>query len=82
MPPSRLKKGWLPLLAAGATGAGFLEGVHDASGMFFTLGRVFRAEAVYNEAEALCVAPELQFVKLRLKYVRRSAHPQFRICHG
>jgi hypothetical protein len=63
------EKGLAAVLAAGPTGAGFLVGVHDASGIFFTLGRALRAEAVYNEAEALCAAPELQFVKLRLKYV-------------
>jgi tetratricopeptide (TPR) repeat protein len=62
-------KGWAALLAAGPVSAGFLDGVYEASGVFATLGRALRAEAVYTEAEALCAAPNLQLLKRRLEYI-------------
>jgi hypothetical protein len=63
------EKGWAALLAAGPISSGFLEGVYDASAIFLTLGQALRAEAVYTEAEALCGAPGLQPVRLRLQYM-------------
>lgn len=74
------EKGWAAVLAAGPTGSGFIRDVYDASGIFATLGRALRAEALYTEAEALCAAPGLQLVKLRLQYmhadylIRRSEY--------
>jgi hypothetical protein len=62
-------KGWAALLAAGPASPGFLDGVYEASGVFATLGRALRAEAVYTEAEALCAAPNLQLLKRRLEYI-------------
>lgn len=62
------EKGWAALLAAGPTASGFLDGVYEASAIFLTLGRPLRAEAVYNEAEALCATPALQLIRLRLQY--------------
>jgi len=62
-------KGWTALLAAGPASAGFLDGVYEASGIFATLGRALRAEAVYTEAEALCAAPNLQLLRRQLEYI-------------
>jgi len=62
-------KGWAALLAAGAVSPGFLDGVYEASGIFATLGRGLRAEAVYTEAEALCATPHLRILSRRLEYI-------------
>jgi len=62
-------KGWAALIAAGPVGPGFLDGVYQASGIFATLGRALRAEAVYTEAEALCASPDLQILRRRLEYI-------------
>ena len=63
------EEGWAALVAAGPISPGFLDGVYDASGIFLTLGQALRSEAVYSEAEALCVTPVLQLVRLRLQYM-------------
>ncbi|HXA64256.1 MAG TPA: hypothetical protein VNV82_03835 [Bryobacteraceae bacterium] len=62
-------KGWAALLAAGPVSPGFLDGVYEASGIFATLGRGLRAEAVYTEAEALCATPHLRILSRRLEYI-------------
>jgi hypothetical protein len=62
-------KGWAALIAAGPVGPGFLDGVYQASGIFATLGRTLRAEAVYTEAEALCASADLQILRRRLEYI-------------
>jgi hypothetical protein len=63
------EKGWAAVLAAGPIASGFLPGAYDASGIFASLGRALRAEAVYTEAETLCAGPGLQLVRLRLQYM-------------
>lgn len=72
------EKGWAAVLAAGPIGSGFLKGVYDASGIFAALGRALRAEAFYTVAEALCSAPGLQLVRLRLQYM----HADYLIRHS
>jgi hypothetical protein len=62
-------KGWAAVLAAGPNAAGFLDGVYQASAIIGSLGQPLRAEAVYSDAEMLCVVPNLQPVRLRLQYM-------------
>jgi beta-lactamase regulating signal transducer with metallopeptidase domain len=63
------EKGWAAVLGAGPAGRGFIRGVSDAYGVFSSLGNLLRADAVYSEADALCAAPGLQLVRLRLQYM-------------
>jgi tetratricopeptide (TPR) repeat protein len=67
------EKGWAAVLGAGPTGPNFIRGVYDASDVFGALGSPLRADAVYTEAEALCAAPGLQLVRLRLQYMHANS---------
>jgi tetratricopeptide (TPR) repeat protein len=65
------------VLAAGPIAPGFIEGVDDASRIFYALGLELRAEGVYTQAGTLTAA-EPQLLLLRLQYI----HADYLIRHS
>ena len=66
MPLKRGGPPWLPLVQSVPV---FSMACMTLLAFFSLLGQALRSEAVYSEAEALCGAPGLQLVRLRLQYM-------------